>query len=69
MMRMGVYPSPYLPELNLIEQFWTLVKRKVRYQKHQGTKTLQDRIVDAANEVPIRHSKNQFDNCLNSIPI
>ena len=71
-----VFLPPYSPELNPIEQFWALVKRKVRHEKLQDTETLQDRIVDAANEVPIehlrniiQHSKNQFDNCLNYIPI
>lgn len=71
-----VYLPPYSPELNPIEQFWALVKRKVRREKLKDTETLQERIVDAANEVPIQHleniiqhSKNQFDNCLNHIPI
>ncbi|KAG1494377.1 hypothetical protein G6F53_012586 [Rhizopus delemar] len=71
-----VFLPPYSPELNPIEQFWALVKRKVRREKLRDTETLQDRIVDAANEVPIehlrniiQHSKNQFDNCLNYIPI
>ncbi|KAG0754563.1 hypothetical protein G6F57_006105 [Rhizopus arrhizus] len=78
--RNGVYKCiflpPYSPELNTIEQFWALVKHKVRREKLQDTETLQDRIVDAANEVTtehlqniIQHSKNQFDNCLNNIPI
>ncbi|KAI7899619.1 uncharacterized protein BX663DRAFT_563771 [Cokeromyces recurvatus] len=64
-------------ELNLIEQFWALIKRKVRREKLEDTETLQERrIVGAANEVPIQHfeniiqhSKNQFNNCLNHIPI
>jgi transposase len=71
-----VFLPPYSPELNPIEKFWALVKRKVRREKLQDTETLQDRIVDAANEVTIKHlqniiqhSKTQFDNCLNYIPI
>jgi hypothetical protein len=32
-----------------------LVKRKVRHEKLQDTETLQDRIIDAANEVSIEH--------------
>jgi transposase len=71
-----VYLPPYSPEFNPIEQFWALIKRKVRRQKLQDTETLEDKIVDAANEVPIQHlkniiqhSKNQSDNCLNRIPI
>ncbi|KAG1139595.1 hypothetical protein G6F37_009643 [Rhizopus arrhizus] len=50
-----VFLPPYSPKLNPIEQFWALVKRKVRCEKLQDTKILQDRIVDAANEVPIKH--------------
>ncbi|KAG1038190.1 hypothetical protein G6F43_012730 [Rhizopus delemar] len=48
-----VFLPPYSPELNPIEQFWALVKHKVRREKLQDTETLQDRIIDAANEVPI----------------
>ncbi|CEP19424.1 hypothetical protein [Parasitella parasitica] len=71
-----VYLPPYSPELNPIEQFWALVKHKIKREKLKDTETLQERIIDAANEVPIQHlknivqhSKNQFDNCLNHIPI
>ncbi|EIE92359.1 hypothetical protein RO3G_17230 [Rhizopus delemar RA 99-880] len=53
-----VFLPPYSPELNPIEQFWALVKRKVRREKLQDTETLQDRIVDAANEVPMEHLRN-----------
>ncbi|KAG1047376.1 hypothetical protein G6F43_010174 [Rhizopus delemar] len=45
-------------------------------EKLKDTETLQERIADAANEVPIQHleniiqhSKHQFENCLNHIPI
>lgn len=62
-----VYLPPYLPELNPIEQFWALVKHKVRREKLKDTETLQEKIADAANEVPIphleniiQHSKHQF---------
>ncbi|KAG1553500.1 hypothetical protein G6F49_008342 [Rhizopus delemar] len=71
-----VYLPPYSPELNPIKQFWALVKHKVRREKLKDTETLQERIADAANEVPIQHleniiqhSKHQFENCLNHIPI
>ncbi|KAI7899928.1 uncharacterized protein BX663DRAFT_537403 [Cokeromyces recurvatus] len=65
-----------IAKLNPIKQFWALIKRIVRREKLKDTETLQERIVGAANEVPIQHleniiqhSKNQFDNCLNHIPI
>ncbi|EIE77712.1 hypothetical protein RO3G_02416 [Rhizopus delemar RA 99-880] len=71
-----IFFPPYSPELNPIEQFWALVKRKVQREKFEDTETLQDIIINAAKEVSIRHlrniiqhSKNQFDNCLNYIPI
>ena len=50
-----VFLHPYSPEISPIEQFWALVKRKVRHEKLQDTEALQDRIIDAANEVPIEH--------------
>lgn len=71
-----VYLPPYLPELNPIEQFWALVKGKVKRHKLEGAETLQDRVIDAANGVSIQylqniiqHSKNHFVNYLNHIPI
>jgi transposase len=71
-----VYLPPYSPELNPIEQFWALIKGKVKRHKLEGAETLQDRVIDAANEVPtqhlqniIQHSKDHFVNCLNHIPI
>ncbi|KAI8975744.1 hypothetical protein BDF20DRAFT_798510, partial [Mycotypha africana] len=63
-------------ELNPIEQFWALVKRKVRRHSLRDAETLEHRIAEAAREIPIEHlkniilhSKNQFENCLNNIPI
>ncbi|KAG1139069.1 hypothetical protein G6F37_008932 [Rhizopus arrhizus] len=50
-----VFLQPYSPEISPIEQFWALVKRKIRHEKLQGSETWQDRIIDAANEVPIEH--------------
>ncbi|GAA5814508.1 hypothetical protein MFLAVUS_008005 [Mucor flavus] len=71
-----VYLPPYSPELNPIEQFWALIKRKVKRNKLDGTDTLELRIIEAANEIPIQylinmvqHSKDHFLNSLNKTPI
>ncbi|KAI8885766.1 hypothetical protein K501DRAFT_179236, partial [Backusella circina FSU 941] len=59
-----------------IEQFWASAKGKVKCHKLEDAETLQDRVIDAANEIPIQHlqnisqhSKDHFVNCLNHIPI
>lgn len=71
-----VYLPPYSPELNPIEQFWALIKARVKRQKLQDTETLEARIVDAVYNIPTKylhnialHSKNHFENCLNKKPI
>ncbi|KAI8969327.1 hypothetical protein BDF20DRAFT_806539, partial [Mycotypha africana] len=45
-------------ELNPIEQFWALVKRKVRRHSLRDAETLEHRIAEAAHEIPIEHFKN-----------
>ncbi|KAI9472486.1 MAG: hypothetical protein EXX96DRAFT_463277, partial [Benjaminiella poitrasii] len=64
-------------ELNPLEQFWLVVKNKQNPEKRlQVTESLQSRIVSAANKVLIqhleniiKHSKNQFINCLNHFSV
>jgi transposase len=51
------YP-PYSLELKSIEQIWALVKGKVKHHKLEDAETLKDRVIDAANEVPIQHLQN-----------
>ena len=46
-----VYLSPYSPELNPIEQFWSVVKSKVKREKLLKEETLTSRIVDVCNSV------------------
>lgn len=57
-----------------LEQFWELVKGKVKCHKLEDTEILQNRTIDAANEFPnqhlqniIQYSKDHFLNCLNRI--
>ena len=71
-----VYLPPYSPELNPIEQFWALVKSQTKRHKLQDRETLEARITEAANDIPIQHlqniilhSKNHFFNCLNKTHI
>ncbi|KAG1179506.1 hypothetical protein G6F70_007714 [Rhizopus microsporus] len=46
-----VYLPPYSPELNPIEQFWSVVKSKLKTEKLLLTETLTSRISDACNGV------------------
>jgi transposase len=64
-----VYLSPYSPELSSIEQFWAIVKGKVR---HSDTEDLKTRISEACDQVPrkhlynfAQHSVNVFEDFLN----
>ncbi|EIE86277.1 hypothetical protein RO3G_10988 [Rhizopus delemar RA 99-880] len=47
----------YLPHY-LSEQFWALVKGKVKRPKLEDTEILQNRTIDAANEFSIQHLQN-----------
>ena len=69
-----VYLPPYSPELNPIEQFWAVVKAKVKRSKLTDSETPVSRIIEAAEFVPvghlkgfIQHSINQFQHCLNKV--
>lgn len=71
-----VYLPPYSPELNPIEQFWSIVKHKVKRNQLMESETLAQRITEACNQVPTshlfnitQHSKNHLKNCLNKVPI
>lgn len=71
-----VYLPPYSPELNPIEQFWAIVKHKVKRNQLMESETLAQRITEACNDVPLshlvnltQHSKNHSQNCLNKVPI
>lgn len=65
-----MYLLPYSPELNLIEQFWALVKGKMKLRGLMNEENLSQRIADACNNVRLsdlhgfyRHSKRQIINC------
>jgi transposase len=64
----------YSPELNPIEQLWSIVKSKLKRTKLLDKETLSTRIADASNNISlndlsgfISHSKRQIDNCYNKV--
>lgn len=66
------YKCVYLPELNPIEQFWAVVKSKVRRSQFGNTEDLNTRISEAYNTIPFKHlrrfvihSFQTFERCLN----
>lgn len=66
-----VYLSPYSLELNPTEQFWSIVKNKVKRSQFQDKEDLSTRIAEACNTVPrehleafVQHSVNVFEKCL-----
>ncbi|KAG1349169.1 hypothetical protein G6F62_003658 [Rhizopus arrhizus] len=71
-----VYLPSYSSELNPIEDFWAIVKSKVKRHALKDTETLIGRIIESCEEVPLQHLKNcvqhsvnLFDKCLNKEPI
>ncbi|KAG1141631.1 hypothetical protein G6F37_011133 [Rhizopus arrhizus] len=48
-----MYLSPYPPELNPIEQFWGVVKGKMKRDRLLAEENLSDQIADACNDVLI----------------
>jgi transposase len=52
-----VYLPPYSPELNPIEQFWSVVKSKVKRNKFLEKETLMARITEASNSLKLSDFK------------
>ncbi|KAG0767881.1 hypothetical protein G6F18_003787 [Rhizopus arrhizus] len=66
------YLPPYPPELNPIEQFWSVVKSKVKHKKFLEKEALMTRISGASNSLKlsdfkgiVRHSHKLLDKCRN----
>ena len=71
----AVHLPPYSPELNPIEQFWAIIKGKMKRDRLMTEENLSSRIADACNDVLISdlygfcsHSKRQIINCFNKTP-
>ncbi|KAG0738000.1 hypothetical protein G6F23_010000 [Rhizopus arrhizus] len=67
-----VYLPSYSPELNPIEQFWSVVKSKVKRNKFLEKETLMTRISEASNSLRlgdfkgiVSHSHKCLDKCRN----
>ncbi|KAG1146978.1 hypothetical protein G6F37_003676 [Rhizopus arrhizus] len=60
-----VYLPPYSPELNPIEQFWAIIKAKVKRGKLSDVETLTIRIIEASKAVPIVHLQNIIQHSVN----
>ncbi|KAG1135061.1 hypothetical protein G6F37_007927 [Rhizopus arrhizus] len=71
-----IYLPPYSPELNSIEQFWSVVKSSVKRKFILKKDTIPQIIADASNQVAqssfkgfARYSTRYFDDCLADHPI
>ncbi|KAG1049824.1 hypothetical protein G6F43_007869 [Rhizopus delemar] len=69
-----VYLPPYSPELNSIEQFWSVVKSRMKRERMLSEETL--RVTDACNKIYLkdlqgfcRHSHINLQVCLNKEPL
>lgn len=71
-----VYLPPYSPELNPIEQFWSVCKSKVKREALLEEETFSSKIREACNKILIsdlqgfcRSSVDKFEVCLNRQPL
>jgi len=72
----SIYFPPYLPELNsIIEQFWSIIKNKVKHSQFQTKVDLSTRTTEVCHNVPpqhlrafVQHSLNMFEDCLKGNP-
>jgi hypothetical protein len=69
-----MYLPVHSPELNPIEQSWSVVKSKLKLTKLLDKETLSTRIADASNNVSLNdlygfvgHSERQIDNFYNEV--
>ncbi|KAG0735052.1 hypothetical protein G6F57_002318 [Rhizopus arrhizus] len=70
------YLPSYSPELNPIEQFWSIVKSKVKRNRFLESETLMTRISEASNSLKlsdfkgfVSHSHKCLDSCRNGEPL
>lgn len=67
-----IYLILYSPELNLAEQFWSVVKNRLKRHEIIQEETLQDRVRKACNQILqsnfygfVKHSHSYLEDCLN----
>jgi transposase len=56
-----IYLPPYSPELNPIEQFWSVLKGKVQRTKFSDTEDLKSRIVESCGYVKLAKLMRTFN--------
>ncbi|CEI90513.1 hypothetical protein RMCBS344292_04837 [Rhizopus microsporus] len=61
-----IYLPPYSPELNPIEQFWSIVKNKIKCSQFQTKEDLSTRVTEACNSVPSEHLQAFAPHSVNS---
>ncbi|KAG1473360.1 hypothetical protein G6F56_000996 [Rhizopus delemar] len=68
----AIYLHPYSPELNPIENFWSIVKNSVKRSEFTETEDLKTRIAEASESVSRKtlynidnQSVNNFEKCFN----
>lgn len=71
-----IYLPSYFPELNPIEQFWSVVKSNVEREFILKKETIPEIIADASNQVSqsffegfVRYSAKRFNDCFAGRPI
>lgn len=72
----AIYLSPYSSKLISIENFWSIVKNKVKRSSFKATENFATRIAEACNSVSPKHSQafaqhsvNCFEFCLRGEPL
>ncbi|KAG2215958.1 hypothetical protein INT45_010102 [Circinella minor] len=72
----ALYLPPYSPELNPIENFWSILKGTVKRSMFEETEDLKTRISEASESISrkslcniAQHSINNFEKCLNKEPL
>jgi transposase len=70
-----IYLLTYSPELNPIEQFWAIVKGRLKRHRLLTEERMSERIVETCNDIPVEnlynfahHSKRQIIYCYNKTP-
>ncbi|KAI8882916.1 hypothetical protein K501DRAFT_185562 [Backusella circina FSU 941] len=63
-----VYLPPYSPELIPIEQFWKVLKDRVRRNKSNDVEDLTSRIIEGSEDVPVEHLQNFIQHSINFFP-
>jgi transposase len=54
----SIYLPPYSPQLNPIEQFWSVVNNKVKRGTFSDNEDLKTRIAEVCNNVLVHHLKD-----------